>query len=132
MSPARLPRLLLPAALMLLAACAHESTSLVVQKQSSCPIELDKGQLLVLTLPSNPTTGFRWVVKDAAPGVLRSLGPEVYDTPEEAGLVGGAGESTWRFNAAQSGEGRLLLVYQRPWEADVAPEQTFDCKVSVD
>lgn len=127
-----LPRLLLPGALALLAGCAHESTTLLVQEQDRCPLELDKGQTLVLTLPSNPTTGFRWVVKDAAPGVLRSLGLEVYNAPEDAGLVGGAGESTWRFSAAQPGDGRLLLVYQRPWETDIAPEQTFDCPVHVE
>ncbi|MDH4583152.1 peptidase inhibitor I42 [Pseudomonas sp. BN415] len=127
------PRLLLPLGLALLTACAQQKTGpMVVQdQQDDCPLSLNQGQPLVLTLPSNPTTGFRWVVRDAATNVLQSLGPEVYSTPEDAGLVGSAGQSTWRFKASQPGEGRLHLDYQRPWENDVAPAESFDCQISV-
>ncbi|MEH6365572.1 MULTISPECIES: protease inhibitor I42 family protein [Pseudomonas] len=122
-------RLLMPVVLAMLAGCASQPSSINLQKSSQCPIELSSNQQLILTLPSNPTTGFRWVVQDAAPSVLKSLGPEVYSNPEEAGLVGSAGQSTWRFSVLQPGTGRLLLTYQRPWEADVAPEKTFDCEI---
>ncbi|AYF87904.1 protease inhibitor I42 family protein [Pseudomonas sp. JS3066] len=127
------PRLLLPLGLLLLTACAQQKTGPVVlqDQQDDCPLSLSQGQPLVLTLPSNPTTGFRWVVRDAAANVLQSLGPEVYSTPEDAGLVGSAGQSTWRFKASQPGEGRLRLDYQRPWETDVAPAESFDCQISV-
>lgn len=128
-------RLLLPLSLGLLAACAQHPTSNVAVEpgNGSCkPIDLHVGQTLTLTLPSNPTTGFRWKLEDAATGVLRSLGPEVYNTPEDAGVVGGAGESSWRFQASAAGEGRLLLTYQRPWETDVAPERRVDCAVNVE
>ena len=84
-----------------------------------------------MTLPSNPTTGFRWVVEDAASGVLRSLGQEVYTTPEDAGVVGAAGQSTWRYQVYQTGEGRLLMHYRRPWEVEVAPAKTVDCQINV-
>lgn len=127
-------RLLLPLTLSLLAACAQQQPSNVTLQQSQqdeCPLNLHSGQQLTLTLASNPTTGFRWVVKDAAPGVLRSLGPEVYSNPEDAGLVGSAGQSTWRFQATNPGDGRLLLLYHRPWEVDVAPAKTFNCHISV-
>jgi inhibitor of cysteine peptidase len=129
----RLPlRLLASLGLGLLAACAQHPSSISLNQNSDCrPLRLSTGQTLVLTLPSNPTTGFRWQLKDSAPGVLKSLGPEVYSTPEDAGLVGGAGQSTWRFQASQAGQGRLLLTYQRPWEVEVAPAQTFDCQVAV-
>ncbi|WP_044870589.1 protease inhibitor I42 family protein [Pseudomonas sp. LFM046] len=127
------PRLLLPLGLALLAACAQQKTGpMVVQNQrSDCPISLSQGQPLVLTLPSNPTTGFRWVMRDAAGTVLQLLGPEVYSVPEDVGLVGSAGQSTWRFKASQPGEGRLRLDYQRPWETDVPPAKSFDCQISV-
>nr|WP_239482073.1 protease inhibitor I42 family protein [Pseudomonas insulae] len=126
--------MLLPLGLGLLAACAQQPTATVTleeDQQSRCPLQLQSGQTLVLSLPSNPTTGFRWTVTDAAPQVLRSLGPEVYSNPEDAGMVGGAGVSTWRFLANIPGEGHLVLAYQRPWETDVAPEKRFDCQISV-
>ena len=119
--------------LALLAACAQTPSSVTLEQkqQGKCPLSLQVGQQFILRLPSNPTTGFRWLLRDAAPQVLQSLGPEVYSNPEDAGLVGSAGRSTWRFQAKQPGEGRLLLTYQRPWETEVAPAQTFDCELRV-
>jgi inhibitor of cysteine peptidase len=126
-------RLLLPVGIALLAACAGQPSNVAVQvdKQSDCPATLHTGQQLIVTLSSNPTTGFRWQTKDAASGVLRSLGPEVYSDPEDAGIVGSAGVSTWRYQATAAGSGKLLMTSQRPWEPEVAPAETFDCAITV-
>ena len=127
-------RWLLPLGLLLLAACASKPESVALQEdqQSDCPLRLDNGQTLMINLPSNPTTGFRWIVVKAAPGVLKSMGPEVYTNPEDAGMVGSGGKSTWRFRAYQAGQDALLMQYQRPWEQGVAPAKTFACEISVD
>jgi inhibitor of cysteine peptidase len=126
-------RLLLPLCLAMLAACAAKPGSVALQEdqQSDCPLELDKGQILLITLPSNPTTGFRWVVTRTASGVLQAMGPEVYTNPEDAGMVGSGGTSTWRFKAYQAGQDALLMQYQRPWDQGVAPAKTFACEISV-
>lgn len=127
-----LPRLLVPATLALLTACTqHPQRTVELDGESECPKQLHVGQALTLTLPSNPTTGYRWLVQNPASDILRSLGPEVYSSPEEAGIVGSAGLSTWRFQAKQPGEGHLILVYQQPWAPEVRPVQTFDCAVKV-
>ncbi|MDP3847402.1 MAG: protease inhibitor I42 family protein [Pseudomonas sp.] len=127
-------RWLLPASLSLLAACTQtpSSVSLDEDAQSHCPLTIYRGQELMLSLRSNPSTGFRWEVKDAASGVLKSLGPEVYSNPEDLDLVGSAGQSTWRYKADKPGNGHLLMVYRRPWEADVAPAQNFVCPITVE
>ena len=134
MSIASLNRLLAVSSLTLLAACSQtpQTISLDEQQSSRCPLELVRGQSVLITLRSNPTTGFRWQVQDAAPSVLRSLGPEVYSNSEDSGLVGSAGQSSWRFEATNPGGGRLLLVYRQPWEPNVAPAQTFECQVTVE
>ncbi|MBB4862639.1 inhibitor of cysteine peptidase [Pseudomonas nitritireducens] len=126
-------RPLLPLALALLAGCAGQTKPVVtLEHASDCkPLKLHAGQELVLILPSNPTTGFRWEMRNAANGLLRALGPEVYSNPEDAGLVGSAGESTWRFRVSGAGEDQLELAYRRPWEAEVAPAQTFVCPIKV-
>ncbi|MDF0731154.1 protease inhibitor I42 family protein [Pseudomonas entomophila] len=127
-----LPRLLLPLSLALVAACAQQPRQTVeLDAESECPKRLQVGQNLTLTLPSNPTTGYRWLVQSPASNILRSLGPEVYSSPEEAGLVGSAGVSTWRFQASTAGESHLILVYQQPWAPEVRPVQTFDCAIRV-
>jgi inhibitor of cysteine peptidase len=129
MSPTRL---LLPLSLALLAACATQPKhNVTVEKQSECPVHLNNGQHLILTLPSNPTTGYRWAIQDSAGGVLRAISPEVYTNPENTGLVGSGGQSTWRFQAFAAGNGRLRLTYQQPWEPEATPAQTFDCAISV-
>ncbi|MCW3150029.1 protease inhibitor I42 family protein [Stutzerimonas stutzeri] len=128
-------RALLPATVLLLSACAQQApqTLTLDNHVRSCrPMQLAQGQEFNLRLPSNPTTGFRWTLRaDAAPQ-LKLLGPEVYTVPEEAGLVGSAGVSTWRFRAVASGEALLGLDYARPWELGVAPAQQFDCRIRVE
>ncbi|MBC3421599.1 protease inhibitor I42 family protein [Pseudomonas sp. RW3S2] len=125
-------RLLLPLSLSLLAACAQQSRQTVeLDADSECPQRLYVGQTLSLSLASNPSTGYRWSIKDPASGLLRSLGPEVYNSPEEAGIVGSAGVATWRFQAVSAGEGHLVLVYQQPWAPEVQPVETFDCAIRV-
>jgi len=125
----RPPRALPLFALSLLAACSSTPpSSVLLENQARCPQQLAQGQMLILRLPSNPTTGYRWELQ-ATPEVLRSLGPEVYSSPDRSDLVGAAGHSTWRFQAAAAGEGSLRLVYQRPWEQE--PAEEFDCQVRV-
>ncbi len=121
----------LVAAVALLSACASQSRSVTVQEQRQCPLDLHAGQQMILTLPSNPTTGYRWVIRENAASVLKSLGPEVYSAAENSDLVGGDGHSTWRFQATESGEAQLLLTYVQPWDASAEPADTFDCRVSV-
>ncbi|WGV21610.1 protease inhibitor I42 family protein [Pseudomonas putida] len=126
------PRLLVPLSFALLSACAQQPTQPVaLDAESECPTRLQVGQALILTLPSNPSTGYRWRVENPAANVLQSLGPEVYSAPEEENVVGSAGVSTWRYQASSTGDGQLVLVYQQPWAADVAPVQTFDCRIVV-
>ena len=125
-------RLLLPLSLALLAACASApKQNVTVEKQSACPLKLKAGQNLTLTLPSNPTTGYRWAIQDSAGGVLRSLSPEVYKSADSGQLLGSGGQSTWRFQAFAAGSGRLRLTYQQPWEPEAEPAQVFDCAITV-
>ncbi len=124
-------RLLLPMSLALLAACASTPRqNISVDDQSACPLQLKSGQNLILTLPSNPTTGYRWAIQDSAGGVLRALSPEVYSSAE-SGVIGGGGQSTWRFQAFAAGQGRLRLTSQQPWEPEAEPVQIFDCAITV-
>lgn len=124
-------RLLLPLSLALLAACASApKQNVTVDNQDACPLALKNGQNLILTLPSNPTTGYRWAIQDSAGGVLRGLGPEVYSSAE-SGVIGGGGQSSWRFQAFAAGQGRLRLTSQQPWEPEAEPAETFECVITV-
>ncbi|WP_313024784.1 protease inhibitor I42 family protein [Pseudomonas lopnurensis] len=131
--PFVISRLLLPATFLLLAACAGKSqapSSVVLSDDRRCPQALQSGQQLIVSLPSNPATGYRWTLREAAAEQLRSLGPEVFSNPKDD-MIGGDGLSTWRFEAHAPGSGRLYLTYQRPWEPDAEPAGLFDCRIEV-
>ena len=115
----------------LLAGCASAPpSSVALNDDADCPLSLQSGQMLIVSLPSNPTTGYRWTLREISDEQLKSLGPEVFSSPK-TDLIGGDGLSTWRFEAAEAGSGRLYLTYQRPWEADAEPAGLFDCRVEV-
>lgn len=130
MPPARLLALL---SLSLLCACAQQPRNIVtLEDQSDCPLPLKTGQILLLSLPSSPTTGYRWQIQNPAQSILRSLGPEVYSNAEDRNLVGSAGQSIWRYQAATPGSDHLIMIYQQPWAPEVAPAKTFDCAITVE
>ncbi|WP_258301614.1 protease inhibitor I42 family protein, partial [Escherichia coli] len=59
------PRLLVPLSFALISACAQQPTHPVeLDAESECPTRLQVGQVLTLTLPSNPSTGYRWRVEN--------------------------------------------------------------------
>lgn len=125
-------RLLVPLSFALLAACAQQPKQIVsLEGQKDCPITLKTGQTLLLMLPSNPTTGHRWLMQNPAPSILNALGPEVFNTPQETGMVGTWGQSVWRYKAASAGTAHLVMVYQQPWAPEVPPDRTFDCAITV-
>ena len=129
--PSALPRLLLLVPLLVLAGCAGTPpSSVVLSDDATCPLSMQPGQTLILSLPSNPASGYRWTLRDVSTAQLKSLGPEVFSSPQND-LIGGYGISTWRFEAAESGSGRLYLAYQRPWESDTEPADLFDCRIEV-
>ena len=97
-------------------------------------VTLTAGDLLVVTLDSNPTTGFGWaLVEGGDTDVLAVVGnefiaPEASDPP----LVGQGGVEVWAFQAVAEGEGTISLEYIRPWEEGVEPVDTFGLSVVVE
>ena len=95
-------------------------------------VELGKGQALVVTLESNPTTGYSWEVSEVDEDVLMQIGePEFKQAAAEGEQVVGAGGTETFYFASAPGETTLTLVYHRPWEQDVEPEEIFSVEVIV-
>ena len=97
-------------------------------------VELELGQILVVTLESNPTAGYWWEWEQAEnpESILEQIG-EAEFKPSETGeppLVGAGGWEIFRFKAVSVGQMTLELVYHRSWE-DVEPLKTFSIQVVV-
>jgi inhibitor of cysteine peptidase len=86
---------------------------------------------LVVSLPSNPTTGYSWEVEALDAAVLEQRGEPEYTSEAEGGVVGAGGTETFRFEALSSGRLELTLIYHRPFEEGVEPVDTFTVTVEV-
>ncbi|MBS0517521.1 MAG: protease inhibitor I42 family protein [Proteobacteria bacterium] len=86
------------------------------------------GDILVIRLAENPTTGFRWSATQADPEMLR---PQSDDFEPAAGTgLGGGGLRTFRYLLTGGGDTALALQLARPWEA-TAPRSEFRIRVSI-
>lgn len=90
-------------------------------------VELKEGQVLVISLESNPSTGYGWEVEEADETILRQTGRIEFEP--ESHLLGAPGKQILRFEAVAAGQTTLRLVYRRPWEKDVKPARTFSLQV---
>ena len=105
----------------------------VNENDADSQVELEQGQILVITLESNPTTGYRWEQVESQEPILEQMG-EAEFKPYETGeppLVGAGGWEIFRFKTISAGQMTLQLVYHRPWEEGVEPLKTFSIQVVV-
>jgi len=116
-------------ALVSLVACNPSKDFKLDADDNGRQIELEKGQILVITLEANPTTGYTWEIAEHEEHVLRQVGEAGFEPESEA--IGAQGIQTLRFEAVNVGKTTLKLVYRRPWEEDVEPLDTFSIKVVV-
>lgn len=93
---------------------------------------LEPGQILVVTLESNPTTGYSWAVVEKQDSILAQQGDSEFVQPEQNdGIVGAGGWEVFRVMAVNTGQETLELVYRRSWETDADPAKTFSIDVIV-
>jgi len=104
----------------------------VNQDNDGGQIELEQGQVLVVTLESNLSTGYRWEPAKNKKSVLLQLGKPEFKPSEtsEPPMVGAGGWEIFRFRAVSAGQMTLELAYHRSWE-DAEPLKTFSIQVTV-
>ncbi len=83
---------------------------------------------VVLTLESNPTTGFSWNGADKVDKDILKLERNDYKQNENPGrLVGVGGRTTIVYRALRKGKAKIDLTYMQPWN----PDSEFNTKYSV-
>jgi inhibitor of cysteine peptidase len=112
-----------------MAACGASGEVELDMTDNGSQVELEVGQVLVISLEGNPTTGYTWEIGAIEESVLRQVGEVVFEP--ESDLVGAGGVQTLRFEAVGLGQVSLELVYHRPWEEGVAPLETFSVQIEV-
>jgi predicted secreted protein len=104
-------------------------------------VQLHEGEVLAISLESNPSTGYGWELDPAQLSIeslplLRQTGSEyqarevLRSSAADAGqpLLGAPMTQVLRFEAVRAGETSLKLVYRRPWE-EAPPLDSFSLEV---
>jgi inhibitor of cysteine peptidase len=91
------------------------------------------GEIMAITLESNPSTGFGWFATSSDNEVISQRGEAQNNDPtsSETPVVGAPGTQTIYFEAKAKGTATLTLDYKRGWETDVQPEKTVTLTVEV-
>jgi len=91
------------------------------------------GEVMAISLESNPSTGYSWFATSSKPDVLASMGEPEFQEPTGSAtpMLGAPGTETFYFQAAAAGTATLTLDYKRSWESNVTPEKTITIIVEV-
>jgi inhibitor of cysteine peptidase len=97
---------------------------------------------LIVTLESNPTTGFKWQYEEEVKDTLHiltgipdetvlALVGQKFVAPEAGAPPGTGGEEVWTFRAMGKGTTELSMEYSQPWEGGMKAARTFNLTIVV-
>lgn len=113
------------------AASPETGTVRVDESADGTTVRLAQGAELVVSLESNPSTGFDWKVVESLPPQLTSM-DDTFEASATPGVVGAGGTRVLTYTAAAPGTGDLDLEYVRSWEKGVPPERALRITVVVE
>lgn len=107
------------------------------QQHISEEVEAAVGDSFIVTVCSNPTTGFQWsgTAQISDQTVLQQIDHEFVAPGGQIGCAppapGTPGQEVWIFEALKEGTSSVSLEYSRPWEGGEKGEWTFNLTVVV-
>ena len=102
---------------------------------TSRELAVEAGDLLMVTLCSNPTTGFEWseTANISDTSILEQVSHEFIspqsDPPPPPGTPG---QEVWVFRALEEGTSTVYMEYSRPWQGGEEAVWTFELTVTVE
>jgi inhibitor of cysteine peptidase len=96
----------------------------LAREGDSREVEMNVGDLLILSLPENPTTGFRWAF-DALDRGMFFLQKDEYKSASGSGL-GGGGIRIFSISAQTPGQSQIRLKLWRDWEGQGSVRDRFE------
>ena len=89
------------------------------------------GNLIRITLESNPSAGYNWELRDFAYGAADFYANDVVARKSGNVFVGAPGNTIFTLQAVQAGTQQITVVYRRPWEAPDQVAATFSFQLEV-
>jgi C1A family cysteine protease len=99
-------------------------------EQNGKQITISANQVLEVQLPSNPSTGYGWYLRNnnneiirQVDGIIEQVGDWEFVSANRAQSIGAPGKQIIRFIGKSSGTTNLNFAYIKPWTADPALQQ---------
>ncbi len=105
-------------------------TGTVTVREETVLAQAAPGSDLIVTLPSNPTTGYTWRLAEGPDEDVLRQSEHRYERPG-TDRVGAGGRDIRTFKAVGAGQTRAILEYVRPWEKEKAPAKRINIKIQV-
>jgi inhibitor of cysteine peptidase len=100
----------------------------LTQADNHRSVEVALGEAIVLRLPENPTTGYRWAVDQIDPDKLLIQATQFSLLGAGAGA---GGEKTLTLKANQPGVARLHLKLWREWEGEASIIDRYQIAIQI-
>ena len=84
--------------------------------------------MIMIILPSNPTTGWGWSYQEDTTGVTSFVSEEYVPTDDM--LEGAGGTTTYQIQVEKPGTAVLMFNYSNLWDPDAAAEETYSVIVT--
>lgn len=102
----------------------------VDESQDGQIVEVVAGNLVTVTLGSNPTTGFRWELAEPIDERMLALIESKYvpgdESQQDKPVAGAGGNEEWTFETLAAGDVTISMAYSRPWEGGEKGVETFN------
>ncbi|WP_166481918.1 protease inhibitor I42 family protein [Scytonema sp. UIC 10036] len=92
-------------------------------------ITLKRGQMLVIRLDENPTTGYRWSTPNLSTQVLQLKNDQFNQFSH--GAIGSGGQRVFIFQANHPGQIKLQLKNWREWSGEESTIERFETTIQV-
>ena len=109
--------------------CGKSTDTKLTSVDNGKTVNVKTGDLIVIELEGNPSTGYNWQAKDLDATLLEQVGEPEFKS-SNPGLIGSGGSITLTFKSLKAGASTINLVYRRSWETDVAPLSTYSVTIA--
>ena len=104
----------------------------VTAKDQGQTVRAEMGNLIRITLESNPSTGYNWELRDFDYGVAEFHTSDLVARDNGGNVLFGApGDTVITLQAVKPGTQDITLVYRRQWEPPDQVAETFTFKLEV-
>ncbi len=98
-------------------------------KDNGSSIQADAGSTIIISLESNPGTGYAWALDTTDPNVIENISSDAKSPGATA--IGTGINQYFTFKALKKGNCKISLKNKRQWEGDASAIKRFEIDVNV-